>query len=858
MADVQTMGNRQGTEAGSLFAGPEIQTLRGTIERIMYSENGRLVAKIRTDPTSRAADGKRRPPTMTVLGSMAEPTIGQMYEFSGIMDFNDKFCSHEIRFDSYRTILPSDSAGIMSYLIDVAKWVGPSHARALVDAFGSETLDVLKNYAERVVALEIPGLTAERIEEMQMTLKANEKIEAATVELNNLLGGLLGPATVRKAIKRWGCDSASAVRSNPYVLTALPGVGFVSADAIAKKLGIDPQAMIRHKAAVCHVLSEAAAREGHTVLTVNRVEMDAARLVGPLRPDVFAECEQDGLTGTDESSIMLADMNEAERYIACKIQSMMSLGGFPDQNSDPCPTCDGEEEIDTYPDGDSASSYNGIGDPIIEPVPCPDCVVRRKLYPAISTEGLADDQTRAVEAFQTSPVFILTGAPGTGKTYTVARIVRSLTAAGCSVELAAPTGKAAKQMSLALSGVCPTHARTIHSLLEPTVDEESGEFSFSRNEKNPLECSVLIVDEFSMVDVSLCRSLLRAVPETTRILIVGDHYQLPSVGPGAVLRDLLAAGVPHYELKEIKRNAGLIVRACHAMKDGERPEPAEKLNLETGDNWRHVDAGDPGEIKSIIETLIRDKLPAAGIDRLWGWQLISPTNERGPLSCDVLNTLAKGIMNPSETPPKGLPFAVGDKVVRTKNGQCDGRIITAEELLRETKRVYRFASRIPIPIDGDCDGEIVSTTDDADLDEYQVVGHGRLAGAGRSQIRIVNGDIGIVQAIGEKEIVVRFRFPDREAVIKRGDHNLKQAYCLTCHKMQGSEIDVVILPLHRTLSAMPMVTREWIYTAFSRAKRFIVTVGDLSSINPMISRVGTYQRQTMLRTMIEKLKGFEL
>ncbi|NLE56872.1 MAG: AAA family ATPase [Planctomycetes bacterium] len=831
----------------------EVETLRGTITRVMYAEAGRVVAKINVAPESRKApDGSRRPYTMSVLGSMAEPMIGQQYEFSGKVSFNDKFKSHEIRFDSYRTILPGDRDGIISYLIDVAKWVGPSHAKALVDALQSDTLRIIRDEPERVEALQIPGLTAERIQQMQKTLKDNEQIEAATVEVNNLLGGVLGPATVRKAINKWGCDAATKIKANPFILGELYGVGFVSADAVHKKIGGDPGDLNRHYGALIHVLHEAASREGHTILRMDRVQADAARLIGPLRPEVFNLCTEDEESvGVDGAHVCLHAMGRAEKYIAGKLQSMMEMG------------LDEHEVADCSP----ARLQQVLDSPEVEQHDKDNVTAAvqhcRRIFPAIDTTGLAPDQAAAVAAFQNAPVFILCGAPGTGKTFTVARIVKSLIGAGLTVELAAPTGKAAKQMSLALAEVCPQTALTIHSLLAPTVDEDSGEFRFGRDESNPLDCDVLIVDEFSMVDVPLCRSLLRAVRETTRLLIVGDHYQLPSVGPGAVLRDLLAAGVPHHELTEIKRNAGLIVRQCHAMKDGRSLAPVPRLDLESGGNWRHIEAGEPAEIKAIIEVLVRDKLPGLQVDRLWGWQLISPTNEAGPLSCDALNDLAREVVNPAADPVKGLAFRVGDKVVRCKNGTCKG------EMLEEPDTVELSHFRCACGWQGGADTVVDVEDPGGPYGNIKVrlcpkcgrpveedVESVRRGGGG--EIRIVNGDIGIVERIAAREITVRFRYPDRRAYIKEAEHHLKAAYCMTCHKMQGSEVPVVILPLHRSLSRLPMVTREWIYTAFSRAKSFIITVGDVDAVGPMVAKRAVGLRKTTLAERLQSLQWSHL
>lgn len=777
----------------TLFGGSavETETIRGSITRVKYAENGRCIASIALANESRKdREGQRRPATMDVLGSMAEPTIGQLYEFSGRITWDEKWCRHQMRFDSYRTILPDDRDGIISYLVDVAKWVGPAIAKQLTDAFGADTLTILKTDPEQVKALQIAGLTSDRIEEMRKTLAENEQLEAATVECNNILGGVLGPATVRKAIRKWGCDAATVIKADPFALTAIHGVGFLSADAVAKKLGRDPGDIRRHMAAAMHVISEAASREGHTVLEMTRVVMDANRLVGRLRPEVWEHCIRDEMVSSDGATVTLAELSAAEKYVAGKLASMMA---------GPRAAGDGD-------DAHAAERY-------------------ARLFPAIDTDGLAPDQIAAVKAFETAPVFVLCGAPGTGKTYTVARIVKRLRSAGLGVALCAPTGKAAKQMSLALADICPSHARTIHSMLEPGIDFDTGEFHFNRDEYNPIQADVIVVDEFSMVDARLARSLLRAVKESTRLLIVGDHYQLPSVGPGAVLRDLLAASVPHYELREIKRNAGRIVRACHALKDGRVLAPSDRrFDPSDGDtNWRHIEAGSPAQIREVIEVMIRDKLGELDTDRLWGWQIISPVNERGELSCDRLNDMAKSIVNPAEPAPKGLKFARGDKVVRCKNGEVKGCVVEADN--EEERKEYEKG------------GE----TDRQD-----------------SSVRVVNGDLGLVTSVTDSEIVVKFRFPERIAVIKRNDHQLKPAYCMTCHKMQGSEVDVVILPLHRQYARLPMVTREWIYTAFSRAKKMIVTVGDLDVIRPIVGKVGVNVRRTMLRGMLEQMRGFEL
>ena len=765
------LGGAMPSQPGQLFAtDPEFPTIRATITRVMYCENGTTIAKVMMDRSSPAGKDVR---VDSVIGPMLEPLVGQLYEFSGIVEWNEKYRTHQMRFESYRTILPTDRDGIASYLIDTAKWVGPSHAKALLDAFGTDTLHVLKDEPARVEKLAIPGLTGERIAQMQESLLANEKIEAATIEVNNLLGGVVPPAVAKKAIRRWKGDAATVIKENPFALTELPGIGWATADAIWKRLGLPEDGLFRHVAALQYILSEAAREHGHTICSSVYVDAESCKLLGPrgLRPEVVTLCTQDESVECDGIQYSLGSIAKAEKYVANKIVAMLTR---------------------------ARDSH--------------------RQYPEIDTAGLAPDQVDAVQALQLAPVGILTGAPGTGKTYTTARFVQSFVRAGLSVRLCAPTGKAAKQMSLALAKVGGGDAMTIHSLLEPTKDEE-GSFVFGRNAMNPIDCDVLVIDEFSMVDIRLAQSLLRAVRETTRVLIVGDHYQLPSVGPGAVLRDLLRAGVPSFELKQIKRNAGRIVRACHSLKDGGIPGPSMRLDLaaEEPENWKHIDAGKAEEIKEVIGKLITENLPSwpekFGVHPMWGWQIISPVNDKGPLCVDRLNELAKQIVNDRPKEEK-LEFGIGDKVVRLRNGLVIG------EPVREGKAAnWKSVQRMK--------------TEDG-------------------TVRVVNGDIGQVLAVDEKSVYAHLKYPDRVVKLPRKDHSLRMAYCMTCHKMQGSEVDVVILPLHMSLAKVPMVNREWIYTAMSRAKKFILTVGDLAAIGPMVARVGNTKRQTVLASVVEK------
>lgn len=731
--------------------------VRGTIERIFYAEHGRIVARTHVQKSHELKRNNRPIRLLSILGSLAEPTLGQEYEFTGDLSFNDQYQNWQLQFHTYRTILPTDADSILRYLVDVARWAGPVVSAQLVKAFGADTLKVIKENPARV-ADKIDNITLTRAMEMQSTLLQNEALEAAMIEIGNLIGGILPPHVTRKAIKKWGSGAAETIRANPFVLTKLHGVGFLSADAIHSRMGGDKNSLNRHKSAVVHTLTESAAQDGHTVLPRFQVGAAATKLVGQLRSDAIQSCANSGQIQLGDTTVHLTSLSEAENYVGGKLASMTENGK------------------------NMAYAFS------------------------VPLDTLTKDQKVAVTQLSLANVYILTGAPGTGKTYTVGRIVKYAKAAGLTVALAAPTGKGAKQIELALADLCPMPATTIHSLLCPMMDEETGEFTFERDENNPIDADLLVVDEFSMVGINLAHSLLRAVRPTTKLLIVGDHYQLPSVGPGAVLRDLLRAGVASHELTEIQRNAGTIVRLCHAIKAGSLIDPPDRLDLAAGENWRHIPAETPFHVKQVIEALIRDKLPTMGLDNLWDVQIISPTNEIGELSCQTLNALAKSLLNPAPPPDQKLTFAPGDKVVRTKNG-------------------------------------VVQGADPAEDSPFGDPGF-------NEKVRIVNGDIGTVGTIDKKHVRVEFRFPTRRVKIKRGDHNLKLAYCLTCHKMQGSEIPVVILPLHSSYARMPMVNREWIYTAISRAKKFVVTVGDIDVLKPIVKKVGARQRQTALASRV--------
>lgn len=412
--------------------------------------------------------------------------------------------------------------------------------------------------------------------------------------------------------------------------------------------------------------------------------------------------------------------------------------------------------------------------------------------------SLTQEQQTAVDMMDSRRIGILHGAPGVGKTFTLRAIIEKAIANNQSFALAAPTGKAAKRM-MESTGFS---ARTIHRLLEPCMTRNNI-FSFNRNEKNPLVSDLIIIDEASMIDTQLMTSVMKALimPSAdpnysrrgTKLLLVGDNYQLPSVGPGAVLRDLLASGkVPSVELMQIQRNTGDIVKACHQVKDGKPYVPSSKLDIESGCNLRHLEMNTPSAIVSCLRP-VYDRMISEGFDPVWDLQVLSPVNERGDLSCKSINKILQHRLNPNPPIEKSI-FRVNDKVINTRN--------------------------------------IEAASED------------------RKKVLLVNGDMGQIISISgnDNNMIVRFFDPERIVKISKKKNYLRLAYCITTHRFQGSEAPVVIIPIHTSNSFM--IDRCWLYTSISRGKKAVVTIGHMGAINQAISKVNSLNRKTYLKERI--------
>lgn len=663
---------------------------------------------------------------------------------------------------------PTTLSGIEKYLSSgMIRGIGPATAKLLIKAFGEETLDVLYAQPERL--LDVPGIGAKRAQMIQESYAEQAQQREAMVFLQSY--GITPSLSVR-IFKRYGENVKQVVTKNPYRLVEdIEGIGFRTADRIAASLGVERDSEFRIGAGIKYTLAEATGSAGHCYLPREELVANARQMLGN---------EEEAINHVLDSLILSRD-------IAAQV--------LPEQDADGCVAC---YQMQTYrAENEVARRLKELIDAMPESA---SEEIGAQIDELERMEGIAlhAQQRKAIETAVNSGMTVITGGPGTGKTTIIKCIIKLLSVHG-EIALAAPTGRAAKRMSEA----CGMEAKTLHRMLE--YGGEEGEFA--RSQDNPLEMDTLIIDEMSMVDIFLMRSVLRAVVPGTRLIMVGDSDQLPSVGAGNVLSDILSSGVvPSVELTEIFRQdeKSMIVYNAHRINHGEAP----RLNAK-GSDFFFERAASPGDAAKRIVELCAVRLPKfLDLDPVRQMQVLSPT-KKGECGVFALNQLLQERFNPAaphkaERTRGDTIFREGDKVMQTRNNY---------QLEWEKEGVFGWEK-----------------------------GQG-----------VFNGDIGFVTEIDQQERTLRVQFDDERVALYEGTdvEDLELAYCISVHKSQGSEFPVVVMP---AVGGPPMLlTRNLLYTAVTRARRMVMIVGREAAIDQMIRNVNTRKRYSALSWRLTQL-----
>lgn len=678
---------------------------------------------------------------VTVVGIMPFVCTGEVLHVVGNW-VNSANYGTQFKAQGVEQSRPATASAILKYLSSGAvKGIGPVFAQKIVDAFGENALRVLEEEPQRLS--EIRGITKDKANRIGTEFKKTSGIRDIMVYL---AGFGITPGEAVGVWKRYGAQSAERVRENPYCLCEEGmTIGFSRADRIAAQMERPQDDACRIRAGLLHVLRHNM-RNGHTCLPADKLVPAAARMLG-----VEAGLAQDYLNDLKNEQSVAAQMFDGREFIFT-----------PQMYRSELYSAERIKMLLRFP----AQPVTGVEAYIFQ---------IEKEFDIRYAEG----QKRAICEALSRGLLILTGGPGTGKTTTLKAIIRILQARGEKVLLAAPTGRAAKRMS-ELTG---QEAKTIHRLLQVEWNEND-EPVFAKNEKNLLECDALVVDELSMVDARLFESLLRALPLGCRLVLVGDCDQLPSVGPGNVLGDLIASGMlPVVQLREIFRQSmkSLIVTNAHRIVNGEMPE----LAVRTGDFF-FLPCSVPSDIASLIVDLCGTRLPASyGYSPLTDIQVLSPSR-KGDLGTTALNRKLQAFVNPPARSKKeitinGMLFREGDKVMQIKN-----------------------------------DYDLPWTREDGSTGEG-----------------VFNGDLGVLCKIDRPASTVTVRMDDRTVVYElESAAELEPAYAMTVHKSQGNEFPAVVMPMYP--GPPQLYYRNLLYTAVTRAKSLLILVGTQRTIRAMV------------------------
>ena len=718
--------------------------LSGQIERITFTneDNGFTIAKVQVK-------GKRD--LVTVIGNLMAPMPGEILDMQGEWTVHPKF-GKQFKVSQFKTRVPATASGIQKYLgSGLIKGMGPVMAGRIVERFGEKTLDVIENQIGRLA--EIKGIGEKSLANIAKAWEAQKDIRDVMIFLQS---HGVSAVYATKIFKRYGDRSVAVVKQNPYRLaTDIFGIGFLKADQIAKELGFANDARVRVEAGVVYTLQQLS-DDGHVFYPYAPLIERCQDILGVVREPIV---EAVGSLNADKQ-IIIEDINEGledfksnnkavylTRYHQCEIgiaNRLKALLSTPKSMR----AVDSERAIEW---------------------------VQQQL-----SFRPAEKQKEAIRYALENKVLILTGGPGTGKTTIVKAILKILSQMKINIMLAAPTGRAAKRMS-EMTGEA---AKTIHRLLEYSIHK----LGFQRNEKNPLECDVLIVDETSMIDTMLMYHLLKAVPATASCIFVGDVNQLPSVGAGNVLNDMIASGaVAVIELTDIFRQAkaSRIIVNAHKINAGELPVVSQSDISDPQNDFYFIEQDDPEKVLDIILELTHRRIASRfGFDAIDDIQVLTPMH-KGLVGATNLNHRLQTVLNPGNGGIErgDRTFRVNDKVMQIRNNY--------------DKEVF-------------------------------------------------NGDIGRLSAIQAEERQLTVCFDNRTVIYNFNElDEMVLAYAVSVHKSQGSEYPVVILPV--LTQHYILLQRNLIYTAVTRGRNLVVMVGSRKALAIGVNNNKTQQRFTRLR-----------
>ena len=735
-----------------------MEKLTGVIDHFLYRNetNGYGVMELTTEYDD-----------VICVGTLSGYDEGEMVEISGEYVIHPVY-GQQLKIESIKAILPTGIMGIERYLSSgIIKGVGPKMAKRIVNEFGEDTFKVIEQEPNRLI--KIKGISERIAQSICEQVVGKKEQQDALIFLSQY--GISQTMSV-KIYDAFGDMIYSIIRDNPYkIIDEVDGIGFKKADEIAKKAGIKVDSEYRIQSGIVYVLTQAMS-EGHTYLPMEELTVRAKELLGVETEAIDAQYPN---LSVEKKIIIKNEYAMTNCYTSYMYHQELSVASLLKKLSD---------------------SHEDTGN-----------IMSDKMVERVEKElGLTLDemQKKALSLAMQSGIMIITGGPGTGKTTTINAIIHCIEKEGLEVMLAAPTGRAAKRMTEATG----YEARTVHRMLElnGAISETGRSVYFERNADNPLEADVFIIDEMSMIDIALFNALLKAIPMGARLILVGDVNQLPSVGPGQVLYDLISSKCyPTVTLDHIFRQAKMsdIVVNAHKINRG------ESIQLGTNSkDFLFLERSDVNVIYKHMIQLITEKLPGYVDAAPSQIQVLTPTHI-GPLGVEALNRILQKYINPPNKQKKEKEygdniFREGDKVMQTKNN-------------------YSL--------------------------EWEILGKNRIvidSGSG-----VFNGDVGTIVEIDDSAITVEYDEIRRVRYTYDGLDELELAYAITIHKAQGSEYPAVIMPLLG--GPRPLLTRNLLYTGVTRAKRCVMILGSCDTVNAMIRNESEKKRYTGLYMRIKEI-----